>query len=463
MSGEGASERSYPIETMLDALHVLKNYDVALLAVSGGGDSTALMHLALTWQHEQATPQPVFVVATVDHGLRPGSAEEAAVVARAAEAAGFQHHILTIADKPDGEFSQAWARGARYRALTGLARSLDARRIAIVTAHTCDDQAETVLMRLARGSGIDGLGGMRPVTTIANYGDRQIDLVRPLLNVPRAALASMLRSQKLDWIEDPSNELERFERVRIRGARAARDALGLDDEKLALTAKRAQRASAALESVLLREVRTAGRLLELSPLGYADADVRWLLQFDEELRLRLFARLIASVGGQDGPVPLGSLEDRLEAWQAGSETGRGFTLHGGLVETRNNRVLVMREPPDARTSRELLPVRLGALPLTGHTETRWDNRFILTCPDRIGGGVTVGPLGADGVAELERSGWSRPPRVPIPVLRGQPAIRALNSVLWAPTIDYRRAGEAACPIVIAFDWSTFGNDRGLTF
>ena len=429
----------------------LGTFDVVVLAVSGGPDSTALMHLVAEWKRRRGAHVPDIRVATVDHGLRAGSAEEAEVVARAASALGFAHHVLRLTERPTGEFSQSWARDRRYQALIDLAQSLGGRRIAIVTAHTRDDQAETMLMRLGRGSGVEGLGAMRPVRRVGEG----VWLVRPLLDVSKDALRAWLEGRAIGWIEDPSNAVGRFERVRLRARRAVRDELGLGDDKLALSAMRLRRANAALDAALSRAIGEAGPALVLSPLGFADVDRDWLLQLDEELRIRLMIRLIASTGGQVDPVPLGSLEARLDTFVGAGAGQGGFTLAGAQIDPRGARVLVCREPGDNR-------VPMPTMALSGSGTVMWDNRFILTSVgfhNGGGAGLTVGPLLPVGLAELETRGWQRPARCPAQALWSQPALRALNVVRWAPTLDFGPAQGEPCPYRVAFDWSRLDGER----
>lgn len=455
-SGEHQS-RVLTEEAMDEAFADLASFDLLFVAVSGGPDSTALMHLVARWVQRRSSRTPDVRVVTIDHRLRPSSSDEARQIAFDATRLGFVH-ITSFHDpqrhgpSPGGAFSQAWARDLRYRLLREVAcERAEGRRAAIVTAHTLDDQAETVLMRLARGSGIDGLGAIRPLRQIEDA----LWLARPLLGVPKADLKAWLKAHNIAWIEDPSNESHRFERVRLRAGKEARAALGLDDDKLALSAKRARRANAALDAALLRAIGQAGSALVLSPLGLADADRDWLLQLDEELRVRLVMRLIASAGGQGDPVPLGSLEGLLERFSNAGMGKGGFTLAGAQVDPRGARVLIYREPSDAR-------VPLPDVVLSGSGTVMWDNRFTLTS---VGfqkdtcAGLTVGPLLPEGVAELEARGWQRPAGCPAQVLWSQPAVRALNVVRWAPTLDFTAMPGEAARFHVVFDWSRLGRDR----
>ncbi|MBB3859821.1 tRNA(Ile)-lysidine synthase [Novosphingobium hassiacum] len=183
------------------------------LAVSGGPDSLALLLLV----HEVAPRN--FSVATVDHGLRPEAAAEAATVADLCDARGIEHSTLTLA-MAKGSGVQERARTARYAALAAWARA--ANLSAIVTAHHADDQAETMVMRLNRGAGVRGLAGMRPVATVP--GDPTLALLRPLLAWRRDELLEVVRAQGLKPADDPSNRDQHYERVRIRDALTSSEA-----------------------------------------------------------------------------------------------------------------------------------------------------------------------------------------------------------------------------------------------
>ncbi len=228
-----------------------------LLAVSGGPDSTALMHAAAAL----VSPTPIHV-ATVDHRLRPESAIEAEQVARAAAALGKTHTILRwIGDKPSTGLQDA-AREARYELLAAHASACGADLL--LTAHTRDDQAETVLMRLAAGSGLAGLAGMRAERPVRPG----LSLGRPFLSLDKATLVAWCEARSLSFFRDPSNSDPRFARARLRAAAAALAAEGLTSARLGRLAERAARdedalrrlASDALEAALLAPGPDALRL-----------------------------------------------------------------------------------------------------------------------------------------------------------------------------------------------------------
>src|SRR5690606_17098772 len=183
------------------------------------------------------------VTATVDHRLRPESRREAAADARLAKPLGVEHQTLAWMGRKPSRGLQEAAREARYGLLFGLAEKI--RADAVATAHTLDDQAETFLMRLARGSGISGLGAIRKKSARAG-----LTLLRPLLGVPKARLVAMLRKARVPFASDASNRDTRFLRSRLRKLRASLDAEGLVPERLARAAHRLARADEAIEAIV---------------------------------------------------------------------------------------------------------------------------------------------------------------------------------------------------------------------
>ena len=224
----------------------LENSRGLILAVSGGADSTALLVLAARWAKRLKHP-PKLVAVTIDHGLRAEAAREAAAVRRLARRLGVAHRTLRWQGRKPGTGLQEAARNARYRLLAQAAAS--AGYVHILTAHTMDDKAETVLFRLARGSGLVGLSGMAPVAPLPLGEDRTVFLLRPLLRVPKARLLATLQAEGIAHSEDPSNRDPRFTRVRLRSLMPDLAREGLSAPGLSRFAARMRRADGAYERI----------------------------------------------------------------------------------------------------------------------------------------------------------------------------------------------------------------------
>ncbi len=376
-------------EAELDDLFApLVPFKTLILAVSGGADSIAMMHLVARWAEQHPDTVRALTVATVDHGLRPESRKEAEWVTSEARALGLPHEVLTWqGEKPVAGLQDA-ARQARYRLLSDLgSRQGVAEPVGIVTAHTEDDQAETFLMRLVRGSGLDGLTGMSESRMLRPGASCR--LLRPLLRVSSARLKATLEARGLNWIEDPSNDCDRFERVRLRKAKAHLEALGLTNAAIALSARRLERAREALE-IAAGELESAARLdLHGGMFGSLDAGV--FQAASVELRLRVLARLIAAFGGQDAPARLAKLESFIT--RLGAPDFAAATLGGCIVSRHADEIRVLREPGRAELPRlELAP---GAVAI-------WDHRFRVKLAAAAGAPVLVRALGASGFAKLRR-------------------------------------------------------------
>src|SRR5664280_368081 len=321
-----------------------------LLAVSGGPGSTALMVLAARWRKARKSgPKnlPKLIAVTVDHGLRVEAKREAASVGRLARKLGIAHRTLRwTGAKPKTGLQEA-ARAARYRLLAGAARKANATHI--LTAHTRDDQAETVLIRMSRGSGVSGLAAMARISTLPGDGEGQIKLVRPLLDIPKARLVATLRAAKIPFADDPSNRDPRFTRARLRGLMGELAREGLDARRLALLARRLKRADIAIEAAVDR----AAAELTLSPAmpGAIAFDAAGYARLPAEIALRLIGRALARAG-DEGPVELAKLETLKAALDAAQNAGQKGgnarfrrSLAGAIVTLAGRQITVERAPP----------------------------------------------------------------------------------------------------------------------
>ena len=333
------------------------------VAVSGGGDSMALMHMMAEWGRGRR-----IMTATVDHGLRPESAAEARQVGRAARALGLPHATLTWQRGTETGNLMANARDARLRLLAGWAQRNDLSAVGL--GHTSDDQAETLMMRLARGSGIDGLASM------AEWRDRfGIRWMRPMLGVGRQALRDWLRLRDVAWIDDPSNEDDDFDRIRIR---KAIDAMGLDIPALARAANHIGEARDALSHYAAHAAREAvarDGSLTLPRRDYLDAP--------PEIRRRLIVAACRWITGGDYPPRRNTVLHALNA----IATGHRVTLDGALIEPAGDRVRLFRETAAALRTPDALE------------DGVWDNRW------EVRGLKSGQHVAALGLGEVARVKW----------------------------------------------------------
>lgn len=467
------------------------------LAVSGGADSMALMHLIARWaardhvkaswtkrwRRKRASEPEIFrgatdrnglvapswlggvdsfealegmdgpphvVVLTVDHGLRRESAREAVFVAEEAGRLGLPCEILRWAGPKPATGIQEAARAARRDLMLDCLRAeasiliemankqncelaLDAERW-LVLAHHQEDQAETVLMRLSRGSGLEGLAGMRPRShaTRGPTAERPTTFAahvcRPLLNLPKARLVATLEAGGHGWVEDPSNEDERFERVRLRKVMAALGEVGLTAEKIALSARRLSDADDGFRA-LLGDRPEAARLTAL--LAEVPLASNWFAS--PYLAVRSLRHLLRGYGGASREAELAQVEGLVDSiWrQAERAEFTGVTLGGCKIEIvgeRRDRIRIYREG-----SGEGLPV----VPLQPGLLFEWDGgRFFVQVPDDFERGAALAALGLTGwtalkkaVPELASLGW------PAAAVATLPAVCRDGTVVDVPVLD----------------------------
>lgn len=373
------------------------------VAVSGGSDSVAALILAV----EALGPGRVAAV-TVDHGLRPEAAEEAAAVAALCARLGVAHDMRRWegAGAIKGNLQNA-ARRARLDLIAEWA--IGAGLGAVVLGHTLDDQAETVLMRLARGSGVDGLSAMA-----ARREALGVVWLRPLLGARRAELRDLLRARGIGWAEDPSNEAERFDRVRARRALEVLAPLGIEAEGLAALAERMALARAALEAQA--GAAMAAHLREDRGVVHLDAG---LFAQPQEIVERIIATVLMGLSGAEYRPRLADLRRLISA--------RAGTLMGCMAVSRDDGGLLI-----AREAQAVAELRSPA-------DALWDGRWraeppVGASPD----GADIAALGAAGLAQLSqqaRAGshphW-RDTGLPESALRGLPGVWRGARLVAAP-------------------------------
>ena len=364
-----------------------------LLAVSGGADSLSLMVLCDEWMKRNKIPLTLHV-ASVDHGLRPEAAEECSYVKSLAEERGLTHVTLVWGGEKSHSNLQGEARVARYRLMADYAQSIGCRHIAI--AHHQDDQAETLLMRLIRGSGVTGLAAMRPMQPFG-----AVSLVRPLMAFPKARLKASLVARSLRWVEDPSNQSRDYTRVRVRSLLPIFSSEGCEPSRLAATARRLQRADAALTAIASDFFKAQ---VTNGPGRSVSVRLEPLVAETEEIRLRVLRLMLVRVAGPGYPPR----EERLMALDAAlreskeSEAPLKRTIGGCCFEGRKGTLWVYRE-----TGRERADVILD-----GEGNVNWQALYsvrIVRAGDTSGEVLekaifTVRPLGEDGRVLLAKEG-----------------------------------------------------------
>jgi tRNA(Ile)-lysidine synthase len=360
------------------------------VAVSGGGDSMALLHLL-------AACGPVRAV-TVDHGLRPEAAREAAFVGETCAGLGVPHDILRWHWDGQGNL-QDRARRARRRLIADWAARAGITHVAL--GHTADDQAETFLMRLAREAGVDGLSGMAEKTVTQG-----LTWLRPLLGHGREELREYLRARGLAWVEDPSNEDPHYERVKARRALAALAPLGIEAGTLARVSAQLAEARAALEAQVAALVEENLRL----EAGDVLIDRAALAAAPAEIRRRVLSEALRWVGSAEYAPRRAALARLLEDIAA----GRRATVHGCLVQP--GRVQV-------RIGREFNAVAGTRAPAPGV----WDGRWRLQGPAEDG--LEIRALGPEGLAQCPDPRASGLPRA---TLLASPAVWDGDHLVAAP-------------------------------
>lgn len=351
------------------------------LGVSGGSDSAALMYVAARWRTDQPQPAPPLTVLTVDHQLRAASAAEADCVCEQARALGLAHETLVWRESKPKAGLAARARNARYDLMTRWCADHGAERLHV--GHTLNDQAETLIMRLARGSGVDGLSAMAPETTIGG-----VVLARPFLDVSRAQLRDYLTGLGKIWIDDPTNKDDTFERVRVREALELLSGLGVSPHHIATSARRLQRARSALDGMTVEAMK---RHVAVHPAGFCRLAADLLTGEPDDTVIRVLNRTLMAVGGSVYPPRQSAVEDLVERLRVNDD--QAHTLAGCRVARAGQSMEIAREP--GRMPSEPMPLSEGQKLL-------WDGRFEVSYR---GEGCNSGRCGPISVRPLSRDGW----------------------------------------------------------
>ncbi len=395
------------------------------LGVSGGGDSVALMHLVAAWAKARNHDLASIFVLTVDHGLRDGSHAEAAHVGEWARALGFQHRILEWRGEKPTAAIQETARAARYDLLCGWAH--DKGVSDLLVAHTADDQAETVGMRLLKGSGAYGLAGMAPDRKAPNG----VRILRPLLDLKGSDLRAWLREADHPWLEDPSNQNDHFERVRMRQALAGDASLGQALARLSVDAATGRAALDAAVDDLLRDGA------QIRPAGWARLDLGVFRSAPQAVCERGLSRMLMGFGGAAYPSNRAALRALVENLLG--QQFSGATLAGCVLAPEGRQcALIGREGRN-----------ITSLALTAGQGAVWDHRFEV----RTDRDLRITDLGSVGLEVFAKADRERIKAAFPPPLRASAFVLEGADILAVP---HAGVGEAGGIEVIFGGFRPFG-------
>jgi len=418
---------SFGDDELAEIFAPLKALPSLAVAVSGGADSMALMLMLVAWRQLIGEDAPELSVLSVDHGLRREAAEEVQFVARISRKYGLAHKAFRWSGANSEGNTQANARNARYDLMCEWCAHQQISHLLV--AHTLDDQAETVLLRLARGSGVDGLAAMatsRTWNTTVIY--------RPLLGVERARLLRLVEDVKCAYVSDPGNHDLKYDRVRFRQALALLEPLGVDAHGLAQTAGRLAQAREALD---VSSVLAIAKSVEIFDAGFCILEPGQLEHHPYEIRRRVLSRLLRAVAGRSY-APSHTPLAKLLAWvQVRDRPTR--TLGGCLLMSRKSKIWIMRE-----TGRTALPEIL----LQPGQSLVWDGRIRVSLSASAENPLVVKALGVDDYARIKPLLKSKL-NYPSALAAGLPSFWHSDALYAVPHLNYYEA-NSLCQIEADF-------------
>lgn len=369
------------------------------VGVSGGGDSVALLAALVRYCEDKGIELHVI---TVDHALRSEAKDEIAFVTDLCANWGLPHHVEYWSGW-DGEGNlQAAAREARYEIMADWAY---ANRVShIFLGHTADDQAETFLMRLARGAGVDGLSAMQPRRVY-----HSVTWIRPFLGIERSALRHFLRAARIGWCEDPSNRSRSFERVRVRDALTVLGTLGVTVDTLVDVAQHMSKAREALDWQTFLAAQDMAQVVH----GVISIDLAKFRLLPEEIARRLMVHTLSWTSQQPYPPR----KDPVARAIAAVRTGETTTLNGCQVSVERGTIWVYRELNAVKDT----VCEVGDM---------WDDRWLVTGPEDDPD-LEVRVLGYDALSGID--GW-REIGLPRAALAASPAVWYEDDLIAAPFV-----------------------------
>lgn len=390
------------------------------VAVSGGGDSLALTLLLNDWA---AARGGKILALTVDHGLRDGSAAEAKSLNAELQKRGIPHEILTWEGVKPASHIQERAREMRYKLLAQKCAQAGFDTLAV--GHNAEDRMETFWMRLAHGSGLDGLAGMAGSTQ-----KEHLRIVRPLLVFTRAELRDVCAAFGATWAEDPSNANEKFLRPRLRGFEDMLAAEGLTPQRLAQTLNKLEAARGALDAVTQKSLAAATH----HDAGYVTIPPAAILNEHPEIQRRMLSQILQSVAPQEYRTGFDALE-QLRA-DIARDSFNGCTLSGCEIFPSRGELVFCRELAAVEPPR---PLRNGMV---------WDGRFRVSgYPDADS--LMLGVAGEAGVSILRKQAAAHPPLarqidgIPAKILRVMPGVWQGQNLVSVPHLKWFMADAPA--------------------
>ena len=372
MSSAPRTDTLVSSELAAELFSPLKNLPALAVAVSGGADSLALLYLYSNWKKENAPSQDSLVL-TVDHKLRKQSRAEARGVAEICNRIGLPHKILVWNEEHPKSNIQAVAREKRYELMESEMTKIGIKHLLL--AHHKNDQAETFLNRLARGSGVYGLAAM---SKQVNFGN--LVLLRPLLDVTKDQLIATLETADWSWFEDQTNKDLKYLRTKIRNLIPVLEDVGITVERLAGTAQRMQRVVSALNYSIDVLAKIA---IERHPAGPTKLDVKSILDAPEEISMRLLANLVCVVGGNKYVPRFEKIENLYMSITGKNNQKFKILTVGGTqfeISKRDNKIVwLFREYGSGIEQQKINP---------GESYF-WDNRFQIAISDNSPGAVNV--------------------------------------------------------------------------
>jgi tRNA(Ile)-lysidine synthase len=392
------------------------------VAVSGGADSMALCLLAHEWAKSN---NGKIVAITVDHHLRPSSTDEAKSITKWLNEKNIEHHILDW-ETPQTQGLEAAARSARYSLLNEFCQQKGILHLMI--AHHVDDQAETFLMRIERGSGVYGLSAMSPIS----YKEH-VRYLRPFLSIPRLRLQATCKHFNQEWIEDESNADDKYKRVKFRKLLPSLADTGLNSETIAATAKRMANTREFLEESI---ASLTAESVFIHPAGFALLNPKKLHSANKEIGQRVLSNIITCIGGNEYPPRFEKTERLYTELCENPDDFKGATLSGcsikPLPKNAHNCITNLANPNDFSI---MICKEFAAIPEKQQLQNRmlWDNRFVLNTNSEPPN-AHIGAIGQTGWNMIKQNY----DKIPLPkdVIYSLPAIYIKGDMVESPLIGY---------------------------